>query len=401
MKRFRNLLHTTPVRTNATRAGAERRTLLYVSPIVPALHGNGLAMRAAQVLLALASRYRVTLLVFPRYASPSGRVVPDEIRQACGRIAIGSLGPHDEPVKDEHEHEIRPGSFDIVHVFRLGTIPFAEPFIDRDRPGVGLWLDLDDIESITHRRIAALYRLNGDEAKAREEDSLAGQAEHLEIAALGRFDRVFLASPGDLDRLPVCDVASVETLPNVLPRSSPLPPPPRDQPFTLLFVGTLDYFPNADGLRWFAGDVLPIIQRNAAQDIELRVVGTGWSRHFPRLSSTPGVHLAGPAPDLRTHYERANAVVVPLRAGGGTRIKVIEAFGLRRPVVGTTIGFEGIDVRDGEHVLIADTAETFAAACLRIIDMPHLGDTLAERAFQLAQARYSTEHLAAIVAGWP
>jgi glycosyltransferase involved in cell wall biosynthesis len=371
-----------------------RQSLLYVSPVVPSLHGNGLAMRSAQVLLALATRYRVTLLVFANYGSPAGQTVPDEVKQACAEWVV--VPPGQSP-----GDKIQPGAFDIVHVFRLGTGPFAEPWLQPRLGAPETWLDLDDIESIAHRRVAALHRALGDGQQAAVEEMLAARAESLEVDALLRFDRVFLAAPDDLERLPICGAARVVTLPNVLPLPASILPPPNDDRFRFLFVGTLGYFPNVEGVLWFGREVLPLVLRRAGRPVETVVVGAGWSPLLPRLEHLAGGHIAGNAADVRPYYEQANAVIVPLRAGGGTRIKVIEAFGLGRPVVGTPIGLEGIDAADGEHALIAGDPEAFAASCLRLIQDPSLGDHLTSNAHELARRRYTPEVLAQLVASWP
>lgn len=370
-------------------------SLLYVTPIMPTLHGNGLAMRAAQVLLALATRHRVTLAVFPRYASPAGGTVPEEIRRACAGVFVTVAGDMPAALSSQ--------DFDIVHVFRLGTIPFAEPWLRRTEGRGEIRLDLDDIESLTHRRIAALHRSSASSAHADAEEALAAEAETGEIAALARFDRVHLASAGDVDRLPFCGRARVDPLPNVLP----LPEPPSafrvsvDGPFVFLFVGTLGYFPNAEGLLWFGRDVLPMLRGGASRPFELHVVGSGWSPVVTILKRMPEVRMFGEVPEVRPFYERADAAIVPVRASGGTRIKVLEAFGLRRPVVGTAVGLEGIDASPLRHALIGDTPEAFAANCLRLMETPSLGEALTTAAYGLAEERHTPDRLSEIVAGWP
>lgn len=369
-----------------------RPALLFISPVVPSLFGNGLAMRAAHSLLALATRYRVTLIVLPIYGSPAGRDIPLRIRRAC---ADGHV------IASPEMAAVGAGRFDVVHVFRLGTVQAAEPWLRRHEGKARLWLDLDDVESIVHRRIAQLHRNLGKERLAEEEASLAQDAESREVTALMRFDRVFLASEQDQVRLPLHGATDIRILPNVLPLAQPLPPPPDGDLVSLLFVGTLGYFPNVEGALWFARKVLPLVRRRTTRTVELTVVGMGWLPLMSELQRIPGVKVIGNAADIRPFYARAHAVVVPLRAGGGTRIKLIEAFGLGRPVVSTTIGVEGIDARDGVHLLIADDADAFAVACLRLLDDPSVGVELTGRARDLARDRYSPEVLAEIVAGWP
>jgi glycosyltransferase involved in cell wall biosynthesis len=370
-----------------------RESMLFISPVMPALHGNGLAMRAAQTMLAFATRYRVTLLVVPIYGSPAGRSVPEPIQPACARSIVVSPKSGDRPELNQR--------FDIVHLFRLAAVPLAEPWLIVNAGRAQTWLDMDDLESEVHRRIAELHRSYRDESAAEAELARANDARAREADAFNRFDRVFLASGGEGGNRSPGRRAELMHLPNVLPLPELLPEPPDGEPVVLLFVGTLGYFPNVEGALWFARDVLPLIQRESRRSVELRVVGMGWMPLVEQLRRLPGVALIGPVPEIRPHYEQAQLVVAPLRAGGGTRIKIIEAFGLGRPVVATSIGIEGIDAVDGLHTLIANGAEAFALACLRLIDERDTRATIARRARSLAESRYSPATINGIVADWP
>jgi glycosyltransferase involved in cell wall biosynthesis len=369
-----------------------RPSLLYVSPVVPALSGNGLAMRAAHTLIALSWRYRVTLLVTSRYGSPAGSGVSPEI---AGTLREAIVVPAPDALQSTLA--LRDAPFDVVHVFRLGTVPYARPYLETE-PAPERHLDLDDVESSTLRRIAALYRQHGDERLARAEEEAAKAATLTEAENLPAFDRLYVCTDGDIERLPRPVRSRVRVLPNVLPVAEPLPPAPVRDPIEMLFVGTLGYFPNAEGIDWFAREILPDIRDRIRHRVVLRIVGSGGSGLVSALRSLPGVALVGYATDVRPWYARCQLVVVPIRAGGGTRIKVLEAFALRRPVVATTIGAEGIDARDGEHLLLADDPDRFAAHCANLIDDPSLGQRLAAQAAALFDARYTIEALSTIVA---
>ena len=108
-----------------------------------------------------------------------------------------------------------------------------------------------------------------------------------------------------------------------------------------------------------------------------------------RLAAHPGIVVVANPPDLRPHYEWADLAVVPIAAGGGTRIKLLEAFAHGVPVVATTIGAEGIAAEHGAHLVIADAPEGFAAACCRVLSDPALAARLAAAARQLVEAAYS------------
>ena len=149
------------------------------------------------------------------------------------------------------------------------------------------------------------------------------------------------------------------------------PSPEPDAP-TLLFTGTLSYPPNAEALLWLLRDIWPRI-RDAHPTVRLLVVGRGAPAEAERLADER-VELAGWVPDMRAAFARASVVLVPMRSGGGTRLKVLDGLASGRALLTTTMGAEGVELRDGEHAAVADGAEAFAAAALRL-----LGDT-AERA---------------------
>lgn len=154
-----------------------------------------------------------------------------------------------------------------------------------------------------------------------------------------------------------------------------------------LFVGQLTYEPNRDAVAWFARDVLPLI-RARRPDACFRVVGDHDADVVDGLRGIPGVELTGEVPDVTAELAQASVVVVPLRFGGGTRIKVLEAFAHGVPVVSTTVGCEGLDVENGRHVLLADDPSSMAAACLRLLDDEEGRTALRAQAGDLWQRRY-------------
>jgi glycosyltransferase involved in cell wall biosynthesis len=165
----------------------------------------------------------------------------------------------------------------------------------------------------------------------------------------------------------------------------PLPDSRRED--TLLFVGTFTYPPNVDAARYFCRAVLPLVRREVPG---ARVVLVG---HEPppsvrALAGTEGVVVTGSVPDVTPYYAEATACVAPLRAGGGTRLKILEAMALGRVVVSTTFGAEGLDVVDGEHVLLADTPRRFADATVRLLRDAGLRRRLSENARARVVSQY-------------
>ena len=129
---------------------------------------------------------------------------------------------------------------------------------------------------------------------------------------------------------------NIQVLPNVIRLSSGPHPAKNSGPFTLLFVGNLAYYPNEDAVVYFLEHVLPCLRQRAKHPFCLTVIGSGQSRRLRHYRQIPEYRYLGYVSELAPYYEQADAVVVPLRAGGGTRIKVLEAFSFKRPVVSTS-----------------------------------------------------------------
>lgn len=160
-------------------------------------------------------------------------------------------------------------------------------------------------------------------------------------------------------------------------------------PSRLVFTGLLDYRPNYDGICWFLDDVYPLVQLKRPS-VELQIVGQG-SPEVLRTLRRPGVEVTGRVPDLRPHLNQAAVAVVPLRIGGGTRLKIVEAMSMGRAIVSTTLGAEGIDALHDEHILLADTATDFAEAVVALLDDPGRRTRLGICARRLVTDQYSWE----------
>jgi glycosyltransferase involved in cell wall biosynthesis len=408
------------------RTGPAKPRLLYLSPVVPATGGNGLAMRAGMVLQLLSRQYSVSLLVVRLYA-PYDAPVPAPIARLCSRtvlfradrsalrqspsrlaplLKLFGRAPRGQSPQARHGIEEagrawRGVPFDTVHVFRLSMLPFARPYFGPSGAMTRRHLDLDDVESTTHRRLAELYRLNGNSAMARFEESEAERAEALEAEVLRELDRIYVCSEEGKAELHGRSRAQVCVLPNALPLPDPLPPRRREGPFTFLFVGTLGYYPNEDAVLHFCAETLPLMRQAARRDFRVTIVGTGATPAILRLVELPEVRLIGVVPDVAPWYAGADAVIVPIRAGGGTRIKVLEAFSYERPVVSTSIGIDGIAARAEEHVLVGDTPTALAEQCLRLMADPTLAERLTGNAYALFRQAYTLEAVALSLAACP
>lgn len=133
----------------------------------------------------------------------------------------------------------------------------------------------------------------------------------------------------------------------------------------LVFTGKMDYRPNVDAMLWFGLKVLPLIRSH--QSVRLQIAGMSPHHRLDRLRSLPDVELTGAVEDTVPYIHGSAIYLAPMRVGGGTRLKILEAMACARPIVSTSLGVEGIPVRDGEHLLIADDPRSFADAVLSLL----------------------------------
>jgi glycosyltransferase involved in cell wall biosynthesis len=139
-----------------------------------------------------------------------------------------------------------------------------------------------------------------------------------------------------------------------------------EQPEEIVFTGSMDWHPNEDAMRYFINSILPLLRREAPE-VSLTIVGRNPSRQLRDAAANAGVTVTGTVDDVRPYIRRAAVYVVPLRIGGGTRLKIYEALAMGKAVVSTTIGAEGLPLEEGVHILRADDPEAFAGKVLDLL----------------------------------
>jgi glycosyltransferase involved in cell wall biosynthesis len=174
------------------------------------------------------------------------------------------------------------------------------------------------------------------------------------------------------------DVAAYSTY-----AASPGVLPPR----SLVFTGTMDYRPNVDAVLWFARRVYPLIQKSVP-DVQFYVVGRRPHARIAPLSEQPGIVVTGSVPDTRPYISGAAVYVVPLRSGGGTRLKVLEAMAMHCPIVSTTMGCDGFPVVSGREVILADEPESFAQEVIDLLLDSGRRHELGQTGFEFAATYY-------------
>lgn len=212
-----------------------------------------------------------------------------------------------------------------------------------------------------------------------------------------RFDKVIAVSPEDCEVLErAYGLRGVEEVPTGVDTDffRPTDAGTRNRN-EIVFTGSMDWLPNEDAVAWFADAILPRI-RAEVPEAHFTIVGRTPSRPVLELARThSNITVTGSVPDVRPYMERAAAFVIPLRIGGGTRLKVYEAMGMEIPMVSTAIGIEGLPVRHDAELLVADEPEAFAAAVVRLLRDPALGARLAGSAARRVRTEFGWREVAA------
>ena len=165
-------------------------------------------------------------------------------------------------------------------------------------------------------------------------------------------------------------------------------------PHNMVFTGSMDWLPNEDAIRYFTEQIMPRIKQEIP-DATLTVVGRNpYSSLLELAKRDSSVIVTRRVDDVRPYMERAAAYVVPLRVGGGTRLKIFEAMAMEKAIVSTTIGAEGLPVKDGAELLLADTAESFAESVVRVLNDRTLADELGRRAAATVRKEFGWEKVA-------
>lgn len=310
-------------------------------------------------------------------------VNPDPLRDYCEKIRY-ELDPSflntylsvvtelDRKMMEQMIHE-----YDVIWVHSIRT---ANEFrINRWPNSV---LDLDDVQS----------RLYNSKAKAAS-SAIRSMLDYRmslvwrrrECLFKDRFDAVAVCSENDREYLSRVEEGSGDRTSRIYVIPNGFDPPSRvvDRTLTvpprLGFIGACGFTPNRHGVEWFIREIWPRIKQDVP-DIRLRLVGKQSDEGFPELG--PDIDGLGFVADPAEEIATWSAMIVPIRFGGGTRVKIAEAFSRRCPVVSTSVGAFGYEVVNGQHLLLADDPEGFAAACVHLIKDPALGMKISENAWE-------------------
>jgi polysaccharide biosynthesis protein PslH len=358
---------------------ADRPRVLWVTEEAPDHSGGGGSIRQAYLLDALSRAFSVDVLVADEVGDERVRSAAASVTEVgtgerfwtehpIGRRMLGlaiNLGsPYplhaylSAPRRRALAREIseRRGRYAVVCVEHEALVPLLP------QPRTGRWIvTLHALYSEIIRRELELADRMYQRCFWRRE---LRKAHRLERHALG-YDRCVVCSDDDAEALARVGAGargSIAVIPNGVDlerlRPAPIPSEPR-----VLFPATLSYSPNVEGALWFCTEIWPRIS-SAVPEATLVLAGRSPGAAIRELERLPGVSVHADVPSMTPYFEAARSVVVPVRVGAGTRLKALDAMAVARPVVGTSVGLEGLGIVDGRQAFVADTPEEFAAATI-------------------------------------
>lgn len=371
--------------------------LLFFTPVLPCPTGQGSAIRASIAVEILSEKHAVTVIHVDLWGGRDYVMYEEWVRTCAVGYHLIPAPVAPGAAQDLVSRHLADANIEAVYVFRLAAAPLALQVMgllgSRRLPSA---LDLDDDESSRAEKFIPLREAAGDRALANRERAELQRLRIYQRVLLSRFDVSLLAAAEDRDSLAArYPDQKFALLPNVVR----LPTPAlhrEDLGAHILFLGTLNYLPNEDAVRYFCHVILPLLQL-PGHPVSLHVVGTNAPDSVLALGGLPGVTIVGPVKDVAAEYASARVMVVPLRAGSGTRIKILEAFSFGTPVVSTSMGAAGLAVTDDVHLLIADTPVEFAAACLRLLRDDRLAAKLAGNAHAWLRETHSLDGVRSVL----
>lgn len=396
-----------PSRSPQQDCDPRRPRLLFLCQTLPYPPDGGVQIRSFNVMRELSKSFDITALCFFRAAT---RPLEQHVREGLEGLsevsdpsAFAIPGEASRPrVIWDHVRSVVTQRVYTYYVYQSGR--FASALQDAlarhtfdlvhvDSLDLSCYLPaLSDLPVIcTHHNIeSALLR-----SRARTEDN-AIVANYLRLQArlmeaeerrwCGRFALNVTVSDEDARRLEeIAPGSRITVVPNGVDTSLFKPAPAATA--GIVFVGGYGWYPNRDAMAYFAESILPLIRRHEA-GVEATWVGRAPQHVQEEYDTRHSIDMTGYVDDIKPIVQRAACYVVPLRAGGGTRLKILDAWAMGKAVVSTSVGCEGLHARDGENILIRDEPDAFAEAVLQVLRSPGLRDRIGRNARRTAESDY-------------
>lgn len=370
--------------------------ILFLSAWFPYPADNGSKLRIFNLLSGLSSKHEITLLSFvddPGKAQVNGlkeicdsvRAIPNKEYNAHSRRALlGFLGRKPRVLADRYvpemnemiQEEISSGTYQLV----IASQSYMADYLIHN----------SEIPAIFEEVEVGVFTdavRSGDNwfHQSRQQLTLTKLQSYLRTL-LPRFSMSTVVSEKEKELLQslVPGYPAIEVIPNGINLDAYTDIDVEPQPGKLVFTGSLTFSPNYQGMQWFTGRVLPQIIE-AYPEVKLTITGKTDGINLP---GGKHVQLAGYIDDVRPMIASSWASIAPIFSGGGTRLKILEAFGLRTPVIATSKGAEGLDVEHEKHIIIADSEDEFVKETIRLLNDADLRQELIDNAFQLVSEEY-------------
>ena len=382
--------------------------LLFLTPQAPYPPHKGTTIRNYNLIAGLAERHTIDLLTFGDATIASSplnalcrrvRMLPAPARSMARRALTTLASPWPDmalrlwsPAFAEHLEEwLRDDEHDVIQV---EGIEMARYGLLARRRGTRARLVFDD-----HNAEWLLQRRTYEAERQRNGWNLGAVYSLIQTWKLRRFERAACRAADRVVAVSGADAAAIHDLDAALPLTVvtngvdtahyiPGAVEPVHFGFTaLVFTGTMDFRPNVDAVLWFAERVLPRV-RLKIPEARLVVVGQRPHARLDALRARGDVLITGAVADVRPYVAGASVYVVPLRIGGGTRLKVLEAMAMGAPIVSTSMGVDGFEVQDEREVVIADEPDRFAAEVVHLAGDSHRRQALQEQGRRFVEARY-------------
>lgn len=370
----------------------ENMKILFLSPTVPYPLTDGGRIRVFNLLKQIAENNDVTLLALETQPTdaesisyienldikvhlvPNASTLPHvslrTLLSAFFKRQPITVARYNVPAYREKLRELLSAeTFDLVHYEMFHTAQF---YSETDLPRV---LSQQNVDSAIWRR------LQGETSNLFYKFAYWTQQ-----LAFQRYERVIspkfeaVTCTSDVDAAVFqqhCAEGTISVIPNGVDVTHYRPDFTSEEPAHLIYIGSMDWYPNEDAVSFFAEEVLPQIQ-NRVPDVKFSIVGGNPSARVEKLGDKEGVVVTGRVPEIKPYFAGATVFVVPLRIGSGTRLKILEALAMGKAVVSTTVGAEGLALRDGEEIFIADEPKTFAEAVTQLLTDSSLRQKIGE-----------------------
>jgi glycosyltransferase involved in cell wall biosynthesis len=386
--------------------------ILFLTPQFPYPPRQGTALRNYHLIEALAGRHAVSILSFLEPDRPADPAKWGPLPELCQGIVPVPIPPRpharrlrdllltrqpdmalrlwSDAFADQLADWLKSEPFDVVQIEGIELAAYV-PLVERIAPGSLVVFDDHNAEYVLQQRAFETdLRLPRRWHAAAYSFVQWKRLRRFEAATCRRVDQVIAVSGADRAALEkLVGGLQVEVIPNCIDTAAYRAPylGPRVPAFTALFTGKMDFRPNVDAALWFGREIWPRVKAGQP-GASWGIVGRTPHPRLDVLREDPSITIVGEVPEIPPYLAAAELYVIPLRMGGGTRFKLLEAMAAGTPVVSTTVGAEGVPVQSGRELLVADSAAEFAAAVLRLLRDPTLGHELSTAARKLVTERF-------------